>query len=127
MTLVGLAASQDKGRPSDRPPVSSPYSGSTTCRSCHETFYGLWSTSHHGLAMQPYTAQFAKTALTAQTEPIAIGPYAYRAVVDGNDPNAGVVLEKGPQGPKTLRIEHVMGGDHNRFRPSLLPLFITAA
>lgn len=115
MTLVGQAASQDIGAPSDRPPLSSRYSGSTTCRSCHESFYGLWSTSHHGLAMQPYTAQFAKTALTAQTEPIAIGPYAYRAVVDGNDPNAGVVLEKGTQGLKTLRIEHVMGGKNVYF------------
>ncbi|MCK5011784.1 MAG: hypothetical protein KAS98_14915, partial [Deltaproteobacteria bacterium] len=30
--------------------------GSTSCRSCHEKFYQLWSTSYHGLAMQPYTA-----------------------------------------------------------------------
>ena len=34
--------------------------GSASCRSCHERFYKLWAPSHHGLAMQPYTADFAK-------------------------------------------------------------------
>ena len=36
-----------------------PYAGSTSCRECHERFYQLWSTSMHGLAMQPYTPGFA--------------------------------------------------------------------
>ena len=34
----------------------SSYAGSVSCRECHEKFYKLWSTSRHGLAMQPYTA-----------------------------------------------------------------------
>ena len=34
---------------------STPYAGSKSCRECHERFYGLWSGSMHGLAMQPYT------------------------------------------------------------------------
>ena len=34
---------------------SAPYAGSKSCRECHERFYGLWSGSMHGLAMQPYT------------------------------------------------------------------------
>ena len=29
--------------------------GSKTCQECHADFYKLWSTSWHGLAMQPYT------------------------------------------------------------------------
>ncbi len=29
------------------------YVGSKSCRECHERFYKLWSTSYHGLAMQP--------------------------------------------------------------------------
>ena len=37
-----------------------PYAGSTSCRECHEKFYQLWSTSMHGLAMQPYTPEFAE-------------------------------------------------------------------
>ena len=28
------------------------YTGSTSCRECHEKFYRLWAPSHHGLAMQ---------------------------------------------------------------------------
>ncbi len=31
------------------------YSGSVSCRKCHEKLYKLWAPSHHGLAMQPYT------------------------------------------------------------------------
>ena len=29
------------------------WAGSRSCRDCHEKFYQLWSTSFHGLAMQP--------------------------------------------------------------------------
>ena len=36
------------------------YAGSKSCQECHEKFYGLWSTSRHGLAMQPYTPEFAE-------------------------------------------------------------------
>jgi len=42
------------------------YAGSVSCRECHERFYQLWSTSMHGLAMQPYSAAFAKEKLTPQ-------------------------------------------------------------
>ena len=78
--------------------MPSVYSGSPSCRSCHEGFYRLWSTSHHGLAMQPYTKDLARRALTAQTEPIRIGALQYRVVVDGNDPNAGLRAGKGSSG-----------------------------
>ena len=33
------------------------YTGSVSCRECHEKFYKLWAPSHHGLAMQPFTAE----------------------------------------------------------------------
>ena len=46
--------------------------GSRSCRECHEKFYQLWSTSFHGLAMQPYTSELARTNLTEQkTEVVA--------------------------------------------------------
>ena len=45
----------------------SDYASSVSCRECHEKFYTLWSTSHHGLAMQPYTKAFAENNLTPQT------------------------------------------------------------
>jgi len=41
------------------------YAGSRSCIERHEKFYKLWSTSFHGLSMQPYTAAFAKAKRTA--------------------------------------------------------------
>jgi len=46
------------------------WAGSRSCRDCHEKFYQLWSTSFHGLAMQPYTAELARTKLTPQKSEI---------------------------------------------------------
>jgi len=81
------------------------YAGSSTCLECHEKFYKLWSTSRHGLAMQPYTAEFAKASLTSQEKEIVIKQLKYRA-----DLKNGVVTEKGPKGTKKYKIEHVLGG-----------------
>src|SRR5512137_1968398 len=81
------------------------YAGSVSCRECHERFYQLWSTSFHGLAMQPYSAVFAKEKLTPHQGDIPIGKYKYRA-----DINEGVVTETGPKGKKKYPIEHVLGG-----------------
>lgn len=81
--------------------------GSQDCRECHEQFYELWSTSFHGLAMQPYTQSFRQAELTPQTEDVVIGEYRYRAHIEDA---AGYVLETGPEGEKTYPVEHVLGG-----------------
>ena len=81
------------------------YAGSVSCRECHEKFYQLWSTSMHGLAMQPYSAVFAKEKLTPQQRIITVDKIRYRA-----DINEGVVIETGPRGKKKYPIEHVLGG-----------------
>jgi tetratricopeptide (TPR) repeat protein len=83
------------------------YTGSASCRKCHERFYRLWAPSHHGLAMQPFTAELARTKLSPQTDEIVIGNFRYRADIAGK---SGWVIEQGPQGEKKYRIEHVMGG-----------------
>ena len=44
------------------------YRGSASCRDCHEKFYQLWSSSFHGLAMQPYAAKLAGAQLGAQQD-----------------------------------------------------------
>ena len=49
-----------------------PYTGSVSCRSCHEKFYQLWSTSFHGLAMQPYAEELARKKLSPMSKSIAI-------------------------------------------------------
>jgi Tfp pilus assembly protein PilF len=85
--------------------LSVPYAGSSSCRECHERFYQLWSTSMHGLAMQPYTQEFANTRLMPQIAAITIGKLKYRA-----DVGKGTVIESRAKGTKSYRIEHVLGG-----------------
>ncbi len=83
------------------------YVGSVSCRECHEKFYQLWSTSRHGLAMQPYTSEFAQGQLTEQNEEVVIGKCRYRADIGSK---AGFVLETGPEGKTKYGIAHVLGG-----------------
>jgi tetratricopeptide (TPR) repeat protein len=83
------------------------YAGSVSCRECHDRFYQLWSTSRHGLAMQPYTAEFALKELTPQGSEIKIGKSSYRADISGSN---GFVGERGTGRDKQYRIEHVLGG-----------------
>ena len=52
-----VATAEDK-TPSTRSHTEG-YTGSSSCRKCHEKFYQLWAPSHHGLAMQPYTPELA--------------------------------------------------------------------
>ncbi len=82
------------------------YAGSLSCRECHEKFYQLWSTSFHGLAMQPYTADFAKN-LTSQAKEVRIGKSSYRPDIAGK---TGWIQEKDSKGQKKYKIEHVLGG-----------------
>jgi tetratricopeptide (TPR) repeat protein len=83
------------------------YAGSQSCRECHEKFYQLWSSSRHGLAMQPYTAEFAEKNLKPQANDVTIGKYSYRAHLTGS---SGSVQEKGPGGENKYQVEHVLGG-----------------
>jgi hypothetical protein len=72
-----------------------PLAGSTSCRSCHAVFFQKWSTSFHGLAMQPHTGDFARDRLTPQERPLEIQGKAYRAVIGTG---ADHVEETGPEG-----------------------------
>ena len=104
---AGVAAADRKpAGPSPTKPEQG-YAGSQSCRECHERFYQLWSTSKHGLAMQPYTAEFARTQLTAQQKDVVIGKTRYRAEVGKGQ---GWVTETGPGGKKKYPIVHVLGG-----------------
>jgi tetratricopeptide (TPR) repeat protein len=120
-----LAAAEDISATS--PSTSIGYAGSVSCRKCHEKFYKLWAPSHHGLAMQPYTAELARSKLTPQTQDIVIGDFRYRADITGK---TGWVVEHGPEGEKKYKIEHAMGGKNvyyfltalNRGRLQTLPV-----
>jgi hypothetical protein len=83
------------------------YTGTSSCRECHEKFYKLWAPSHHGKAMQPYSDELARKALTPQTEDIVIGQYRYRAEIK---PGKGWVVERGPDRENRYPMEHALGG-----------------
>jgi Flp pilus assembly protein TadD len=84
---------------------TNPWAGSQSCRECHEKFYQLWSTSFHGLAMQPYTAELAKTKLTPQKAELVAGTNRFLA-----DIRNGMVWERNAAGEKQYRIAQAMGG-----------------
>ena len=102
-------------------------SGSASCRRCHEDFYKLWESSHHGRAMQPFTPEFARRELVAARDEIEIGEYRYRAEIEGGN---GWIFELGPDGEKKYAIEHALGGKNvyyfltpmERGRLQVLPL-----
>jgi len=81
--------------------------GSAACRSCHEKFYGLWASSWHGLAMRPYTDDFAAVHLTAQTTDVVAGPASYRAEIGLGE---GWVREQSGDAEKRYRIVQALGG-----------------
>jgi len=87
--------------------VSAQFTGSQNCRECHEKFYELWSTSFHGLAMQPVNDALVQKDLVPQTSDIKIGEYSYRADLT---PGGVCIREKGPQGEKALPMVHALGG-----------------
>ncbi len=108
--LVIITVTATTGIAAELSPQSSaqgPLAGSVSCRQCHESFYQLWAPSHHGLAMQPYTFEFATANLTAPEGSIKVRKYEYVACIGREE---GWVLEKGSDGEKRYPIAHVMGG-----------------
>jgi Flp pilus assembly protein TadD len=99
------------------------FSGSRSCRDCHERFYQLWAPSHHGLAMQPYSS--ARTNLTEHKTELQVAGCGYRA-----DIAKGRVVARTPQGEKFYPMEQVLGGKNvfyfltplERGRLQVLPL-----
>jgi tetratricopeptide (TPR) repeat protein len=81
--------------------------GTSECRSCHEPFYEKWAKSWHGLAMRPYTTQFARENLLPHASAIRIRDRSYQARIGGAD---DAIVETGPDGEKTYPIRQVMGG-----------------
>ena len=81
------------------------YAGSASCRECHSKFYTLWSTSFHGLAMQPYTAELAKARLTPQKADVVAGQFHFRANLA-----SGVVTERTATNETRYPITQTMGG-----------------
>ncbi len=94
---VGLSL---RSRQTPQNVVTDGYVGSSSCRSCHEKFYQLWSTSHHGLAMQLYSSEFVRSAQLTDSPAIGIGNSTYKAEISDK---GGWIVEQG------------MGSDEHRY------------
>jgi tetratricopeptide (TPR) repeat protein len=105
--LLALSAAQAMAGEPGRPYG---YAGSLSCRECHAKFYSLWSTSRHGLAMQPYTRAFADKELSPQKAAINIENSSFRF-----DAAKGMVVESFGKNKKQYPIKHVMGGKYVYF------------
>lgn len=80
--------------------------GRASCRDCRKRFRGLCSASRDGFEMQPLIAEFARTALTAQTGDV-INAEGRHCTQPGND--SGRWVETGPGGKRKDRTEHLRG------------------
>lgn len=107
--LISLVALSWASSPAKEVSIQSQgaYTGTQSCRECHEKFYQLWAPSHHGKAMQDYSDAFAATNLTPQPAPLVIKEASYQAQIG---PGQGWVLEKTDQGQKRYQIKHALGG-----------------
>ncbi len=90
-----------------RRPADADFAGTQSCRRCHENFYRLWSTSRHGLAMQPVTAALIQKELTAPPREIAIGKYRYLPVLTSSGASVREISRKRTQ---DYPMVHAMGG-----------------
>ncbi len=87
---------------------ASPVAGSRSCRPCHEKFYQLWATSHHGLAMQPFTPALADRELKVEApRELSIGKTSYR--VEWNSAG-GQVRAEAAGSRSSYPITDVLGG-----------------
>ncbi|MCF7864465.1 MAG: ammonia-forming cytochrome c nitrite reductase subunit c552 [Kiritimatiellales bacterium] len=93
------------------------YVGSSDCLSCHERFYELWSTSHHGKAMQAFSGAFARTLVPMENPIEVVGS---KFIIELNA-SGGVMRETCSDGTtKTYPVLHALGGKNVYF--FLVPL-----
>ena len=86
--------------------------GSSQCKTCHPAFYKKWSTSHHGLAMQPFTRSFCASL----PDPAGSAHHGRQCLLPRRHRwRAGYVEERGPKGVRKLSIQHVMGGKNTYY------------
>ncbi len=83
------------------------YVGSRSCRDCHERFYKLWSTSYHGLAMQPYSAELAQRLGEAVQREVTVTGLRYQAEISSA---AGSITALTSGGERKFPIVHALGG-----------------
>ena len=115
LALVGCKQKQSEAIPSaksNRITPAAKYTGSKSCRPCHERFYKLWAHSHHGKAMQPFTVELAEQYLVTQEKPLEVkGTFYHYKLEDGK----GWILQSDKDGNARYPMIHAMGGKNMFF------------
>ncbi len=87
--------------------VADDFSGSGSCIQCHERFYELWSSSHHGKAMQPINTAFFETEKIASSETFSLEGKTYKILRD----DSALIMTETTEGiSKEFPVTWALGG-----------------
>jgi len=103
-TIIFVTASCTKKTPQT---AENEYVGSGSCLECHEKFYELWSTSHHGKAMQPLNAEFVKNEKLPESEDFSLEGKIYKIAFGDS---TMTMIEKDGDKVKNYDVTWVLGG-----------------
>jgi len=83
------------------------YTGSASCKECHERFYELWEPSFHGKAMMPVDARFVREENVPASEEFELEGKTYLITFEDT---SMVMIEKSATDSKKYDIEWSLGG-----------------
>lgn len=86
---------------------SGDFSGSESCKECHEKFYQLWSPSHHGKAMEPMNAAYIQSKQLINSEDFSLEGKKYRVVFGDS---TMTMIETDGSSEKQYSIAWALGG-----------------
>lgn len=104
------------------------YSGSESCKPCHEEFYELWADSYHGLAMQAVSPDFINKNIMMFDQPVRVGTDTFTVSLNNDTLLFKEILRSGEI--NEYPAVHAMGGKYiyyfltplSRGRLQVLPL-----
>ena len=108
LLLMGLFSCTQQ--PKTEKKVESEFSGSESCRECHENFYQLWSPSYHGQAMMPVNAEFVAKHQLPGSQPIEAEGKMYEMIC--GDSTMTLLEKEGDKLLNSYQIDWALGG-HN--------------
>ena len=86
------------------------FTGSESCRECHENFYQLWSPSYHGQAMMPVNAEFIQKHQLPNSGPVDVEGHDF--TIEFQDSVAVMLERDGDKVVESYKLLWAMGG-HN--------------
>lgn len=87
--------------------MTSEYTGSESCKECHQRFYDLWSPSHHGKAMEPIDSAYISSKKLPDSEVFLLEGKSYH--VELGDSSMTMIEADGDQN-KDYKVLWALGG-----------------